>query len=246
VGAEFGKAAPARTVGGERILGDPIAAGVLVEIDTRVDVLIHRGRVETGRRIGRQREGRQSEGNQDSIFHTVIPEAAQTKSWAAIYLIADVSLIAPGPVKAGRLGLNEDEQAGIPPNAGLNPISNGLRQQRPKIPYGLKKHSRQYTGRPCVGLKGTVVSRPHCEQVVMVSVLVKPEAEEPWRLVLQFLHRLGSFLKFLSWKKCCSPAVKTKSAPQSTHLRTRSWNSGIATVPRYELELLSDRAKWST
>ena len=31
------------------------------------------------------------------------------------------------------------------------------------------KHSRQYTGRPCVGLKGTVVSFPHCEQVVLVS-----------------------------------------------------------------------------
>src|SRR5437868_2326535 len=26
------------------------------------------------------------------------------------------------------------------------------------------KHSRQNTGRPCVGRKGTVVSRPHCEQ----------------------------------------------------------------------------------
>jgi hypothetical protein len=31
------------------------------------------------------------------------------------------------------------------------------------------KHSRQYTGRPWVGLKGTVVSFPHCEQVVRVS-----------------------------------------------------------------------------
>src|SRR5579864_3381982 len=74
----------------------------------------------------------------------------------------------------------------------------------------------------------------------MVSVLVNPEAEEPCRLVLQFLQRFGSFLKFLSWKKCCSPAVNTKSAPQSTHLRTRSWNSAIATVPRYRLELYSD------
>src|SRR5690349_12122720 len=86
----------------------------------------------------------------------------------------------------------------------------------------LRKHSRQYTGRPCVGLKGTVVSRPHCEHMVMVSVLVKPPPDEPCRLVLQPLQRLGSFLKFLSWKKCCSPAVKTKSSPQSTHLRTRS------------------------
>ncbi len=62
----------------------------------------------------------------------------------------------------------------------------------------------------------------------MVSVLLNPEPEPPWRLVLQALQRLGSFLKFLSWKKCCSPAVNTKSAPQSTHLRTRSWNSDMA------------------
>ena len=27
--------------------------------------------------------------------------------------------------------------------------------------------------------------------MVMVSVLVKPEADEPWRLVLQFLQRFG-------------------------------------------------------
>ena len=31
------------------------------------------------------------------------------------------------------------------------------------------KHSRQKTGRPCVGRNGTVVSLPHCEQVVLVS-----------------------------------------------------------------------------
>src|SRR5579883_1624108 len=91
-----------------------------------------------------------------------------------------------------------------------------------EVAFRLRKHSRQYTGRPCVGLKGTVVSRPHCEQVVMVSVLANPVPAEPWRFSLQFLQRLGSFLKFLSWKKCCSPAVNTKSAPQSTHLRTRS------------------------
>jgi hypothetical protein len=68
----------------------------------------------------------------------------------------------------------------------------------------------------------------------MVSVLAKPEVEEPARLVLQFLQRFGSFLKFLSWKKCCSPAVNTKSAPQSTHLRMRSWKSAISTLPRYQ------------
>src|SRR6266849_3302038 len=30
------------------------------------------------------------------------------------------------------------------------------------------KHSRQNTGRPCVGRKGTVVSFPHCEQLGFV------------------------------------------------------------------------------
>src|ERR1700741_4378716 len=34
------------------------------------------------------------------------------------------------------------------------------------------KHSRQKTGRPCVGRKGTVVSFPHCEQFVFVSDLI--------------------------------------------------------------------------
>ena len=36
------------------------------------------------------------------------------------------------------------------------------------------------------------------------------------RLALQPLHRFGSFLKFLSAKKSCSPAVQMNSVPQST------------------------------
>ena len=35
------------------------------------------------------------------------------------------------------------------------------------------KHSRQNTGRPCVGRKGTVVCLPHPEHVAWVSTLVK-------------------------------------------------------------------------
>src|SRR5579862_2695593 len=95
----------------------------------------------------------------------------------------------------------------------------------------LRKHSRQNTGLPWVGLKGTVVSRPHCEQVVMVSVRGAPAGAPPWRLALHALQRLGSFLKFRSRKKCCSPAVKTNSAPQSEHLRLRSTISGITLAP---------------
>src|SRR5207244_12392687 len=42
------------------------------------------------------------------------------------------------------------------------------------------------------------------------------------RFALQDLHRLGSFLKPLSAKNICSPAVKTNSAPHSAHFRTLS------------------------
>jgi len=98
------------------------------------------------------------------------------------------------------------------------------------------KHSRQNTGRPCVGRKGTVVSLPHCEQVVRVSTRAKVvvgagiEPSKDARLDLQGLQRLGSFLNCLSWKKSCSPAVKMNSAPQSMHFKTLSWNS-MDTLP---------------
>jgi hypothetical protein len=90
------------------------------------------------------------------------------------------------------------------------------------------KHSRQYTGRPCVGLNGTVVSFPHCEHTVLVSTrctLPEPADVPAERLALHALHRLGSFLKPLSAKNICSPAVKTNSAPHSAHFRTLSWYS---------------------
>src|SRR4029079_15153217 len=91
------------------------------------------------------------------------------------------------------------------------------------------KHSRQNTGRPCVGRNGTVVSFPHAEQLVVVSTRSRP-TDAPAdgrdaRLALHDLHRLGSFLKFLSAKKSCSPAVQMNSVPQSTQLSVLSWNS---------------------
>src|SRR5262245_14978531 len=95
------------------------------------------------------------------------------------------------------------------------------------------KHSRQKTGRPCVGRKGTVVSLPHCEQLVLVSA--RTGVEDPptasARLALQDLQRLGSFLKPLSAKNICSPAVNTNSAPHSAHFRTLSWYSMQAFPP---------------
>src|SRR5262249_23009110 len=89
------------------------------------------------------------------------------------------------------------------------------------------KHSRQNTGRPWVGLNGTVVSLPHCEQLVRVSTraVCGEEATGPYdneRLDLQFLQRRGSFLNCLSWKNNCSPAVKINSELQSTHFNTLS------------------------
>src|SRR6202521_3174786 len=89
------------------------------------------------------------------------------------------------------------------------------------------KHSRQNTGRPCVGRKGTVVSLPHCEQLVFVSERIcnppaTPGPAPSARLALHALHRFGSFLKPLSAKNICSPAVNTNSALPSEHFRTRS------------------------
>src|SRR6266851_7602451 len=94
------------------------------------------------------------------------------------------------------------------------------------------KHSRQNTGRPCVGRNGTVVSLPQAEQLVVVSTRSRPTPPAPdgraARLALQLLQRFGSFLKFLSAKNNCSPAVQMKGSPQSTQFRDLSWNS-IAT-----------------
>jgi hypothetical protein len=97
------------------------------------------------------------------------------------------------------------------------------------------KQERQSTGLPCVGLKGTVVSIPHAEHLVRVSVRDKGSAAtvapgfaarpSPARLALHSLQRFGSFLNCLSKKKSCSPAVKTNSLPQSQHFKSLSTNS---------------------
>jgi hypothetical protein len=64
---------------------------------------------------------------------------------------------------------------------------------------------------------------PHSEHVVRVSGLTRSEPRA--RFALHCLQCFGSFLNCLSWKNTCSPAVNTKSEPQSTHLSTRSVNS---------------------
>ena len=79
-----------------------------------------------------------------------------------------------------------------------------------------------------MGLNGTVVSFAHCEQTVLVSTRCAVPAEElppAARFALHALHRLGSFLKPLSAKNICSPAVKTNSAEHSAHFKTLSWYS---------------------
>jgi hypothetical protein len=121
------------------------------------------------------------------------------------------------------------------------------RIQIPLAPANFRcwKHSRQNTGRPCVGRKGTVVSLPQAEQFVVVStrsLATGPAAGRDARLALQLLHRLGSFLKFLSAKKSCSPAVQMNSVPQSTQCSDLSWNSIGPTSPSHLLRHAS--AKW--
>jgi hypothetical protein len=99
------------------------------------------------------------------------------------------------------------------------------------------KHDLQSTGRPCVGLKGTVVSVAHSEQTVRVSVRT-PLPVPATRLILHCLQRFGSFLNCLSWKNSCSPAVKTKSLPQSEHFSILSMKS-ITRPPEHALEIIS-------
>jgi hypothetical protein len=73
-----------------------------------------------------------------------------------------------------------------------------------------------------------VVSLPQAEHVVTVSTRSRATVAPAGRLallLLQPLHRFGSFLKFLSAKNCCSPAVQMNSVAQSTQLRILSWNS---------------------
>jgi len=108
------------------------------------------------------------------------------------------------------------------------------------------KHSRQKTGRPCVGRKGTVVSFPHCEQLVLVSARMgeAPPPTASARLALQPLQRLGSFLKPLSAKNICSPAVNTNSAPHSEHFKTLSWYSMEASP--WTPEWVRERADFCT
>src|SRR2546425_8644791 len=54
-----------------------------------------------------------------------------------------------------------------PPRSTLFPYTTLFRSAaEERFPW---KHSRHSTGRPCVGLNGTVVSLPHPEQVVRVS-----------------------------------------------------------------------------
>jgi hypothetical protein len=69
------------------------------------------------------------------------------------------------------------------------------------------KHDRHSTGLPCVGLNGTVVSIPHAEHIVRVSVRLNgsgaaPSADaalpKPARFALHSLQRFGSFLNCLS------------------------------------------------
>src|SRR4029077_9625890 len=87
------------------------------------------------------------------------------------------------------------------------------------------------TGGRGEGVEGAAGCLPHCEHTARVSTRKLPGcliggcANTGTRLVLQVLHRLGSFLNCLSWKNSCSPVVNTKSAPQSIHFNILSCDS---------------------
>ena len=68
---QFAETSPAGAVGGQRVLGDPVAAGVLVEIDARIDGLVHGGGVDAPLRHGEQ--GQQKKTDDDSKLHDVHP-----------------------------------------------------------------------------------------------------------------------------------------------------------------------------
>ena len=113
-----------------------------------------------------------------------------------------------------------------PPEAGaLNEERNWVFYRRfpliaAAIPFTRLKHVAHSTGRPCVGLNGTVVSIPHSEQVTCISI-----RRRTLPLALFALHSwqcFGSCVNPLSRKKSCSPAEKIKVAPQSTHKTSRS------------------------
>src|ERR1700719_1097428 len=64
-----------------------------------------------------------------------------------------------------RASAAQDKHPCGPPNFHQGKTSQAFTACRP-----CWKHSRHSTGRPCVGRNGTVVSFPHCEQLVRVSV----------------------------------------------------------------------------
>ena len=88
------------------------------------------------------------------------------------------------------------------------------RLQTPPAPANFRdwKHSRQKTGRPCVGRNGTVVSFPHAEQLVVVGCVgramhgslplpnrVRETSHHLTSQVLQMHHLILSL--------CCSPGL---------------------------------------
>src|SRR5258707_11670833 len=82
---------------------------------------------------------------------------------------------------------------------GIERMRDPRRSYTPPAPANFRdwKHSLQNTGRPCVGLKGTVVSLPQAEQLVCVSTRSRAKPPPDGRLApfaVQLLQRFGSVL----------------------------------------------------
>jgi hypothetical protein len=80
-------------------------------------------------------------------------------------------LAVDGTKKVGRIGLSVPREAIRRSSYSSTRLTYNFNFLLYAAPIALRcwKHSRQKTGRPCVGRKGTVVSFPHCEQFVLVS-----------------------------------------------------------------------------
>ena len=89
------------------------------------------------------------------------------------------------------------------------------------------KQSLQYTGLSPRGKKGTIVSTPHWAQTagcISRGPPPPPPNPPPWflRAPRHAGQRVGSLVNPLEAKNSCSPTVKTKTAPQSLHVRSLS------------------------
>jgi hypothetical protein len=85
---------------------------------------------------------------------------------------------ADAAVRAEAVSLADNIAATVGVDAGTLAATTATGVDAAALPFAWK-HCRHRTGRPCVGLKGTVVCTPHSEHSVRVSVRDRPAAAGP-------------------------------------------------------------------